>query len=131
MPCSSSPKANRLRAEPLFLKAIALELKGLGPNHPDRSHTLNSYAGLLRAKKDAAGSEAMHREALRIREAAYARRPRARSQPASGSSMPSSIRTSPSRPGLNSEVALAAVSEPSVDLAVRARVVTRGRVLSI
>ncbi len=113
------------RAEPLFIKGLELELKGLGAKHPDRSYTLNAYAGLLRAKKNAAGAVERYREALRLRESSYA---------------PADPRLIATRLGLidalvdlgaeedarvEVEAALAATSAAGTDTALRQRVVAR------
>jgi tetratricopeptide (TPR) repeat protein len=57
-------------AEPLYRRALAIDEKGLGPDHPDVAGDLNNLAGLLQAKGDYAGAEPLYRRALAIDEKA-------------------------------------------------------------
>jgi tetratricopeptide (TPR) repeat protein len=65
-------KGDLERAEPLYAEAIGLEFRSLGKEHPDRAYTLGSYAALLRSRGDNVGAAPHAREALRLREAAFA-----------------------------------------------------------
>ncbi len=55
-------------AEPLFRRALALDEKAQGPDHPTVATELNNLAELLREKGDYAGAERLYRRALSIRE---------------------------------------------------------------
>jgi tetratricopeptide (TPR) repeat protein len=57
-------------AEPLYRRALAIDEKALGPDHPDVATDLNNLAELLRAKGDYAGAEPLYRRALAIDEKA-------------------------------------------------------------
>jgi tetratricopeptide (TPR) repeat protein len=56
--------------EPLFRRALAIDEKALGPDHPDVATDLNNLAALLYAKGDYAGDEQLNRRALAIDEKA-------------------------------------------------------------
>jgi Tfp pilus assembly protein PilF len=55
---------------PLYRRALAIQEKALGPNHPDTANSLNNLALLLHDKGDSAGAEPLYRRALAIREKA-------------------------------------------------------------
>ncbi len=57
-------------AEPLFRRALAINEKALGPDHPEVAANLNNLAMLLSAKGDYAGAEPLYRRALAIDERA-------------------------------------------------------------
>jgi tetratricopeptide (TPR) repeat protein len=57
-------------AEPLFRRALAIDEKALGPDHPAVATDLNNLALLLQNKGDYAGAEPLFRRALAIREKA-------------------------------------------------------------
>src|SRR5439155_297783 len=58
------------RAEPLYQRALAIREQALGPQHPDVALSLNTLAGLYRAKWDYGRAEPLHQRALAIREQA-------------------------------------------------------------
>jgi tetratricopeptide (TPR) repeat protein len=55
-------------AELLFRRALAIDEKALGPDHPDVATDLNNLAALLHTKGDYVGAEALYRRALAIAE---------------------------------------------------------------
>src|SRR5271157_1049177 len=55
-------------AEPLFRRALAIDEKALGPDHPDVARDLNNLAMLLYARGDYAGAEPLMRRVLAINE---------------------------------------------------------------
>jgi tetratricopeptide (TPR) repeat protein len=57
-------------AEPLYLRALAINEQALGPGHPDVAIDLNNLAALLDAKGDYAAAEPLFRRALAIDEKA-------------------------------------------------------------
>jgi tetratricopeptide (TPR) repeat protein len=58
---------NRLaEAEPLYRRALAIDEKRFGPEHPDVARDLNNLAGLLRATNRLAEAEPLYRQVLRI-----------------------------------------------------------------
>jgi tetratricopeptide (TPR) repeat protein len=57
-------------AEPLFRRALAIEEKAPGPDHPHVARCLNNLALLLKYKGDYAGAEPLYRRALAIDEKA-------------------------------------------------------------
>src|SRR5271157_4022238 len=57
-------------AEPLYRRALAIDEKALGPEHPAVATNLNNLAALLHTKGDYAGAEPLHRRALAIDEKA-------------------------------------------------------------
>jgi tetratricopeptide (TPR) repeat protein len=58
---------NRLaEAEPLFRRALAIDEKSFGPEHPNVARGLNNLAVLLRATNRLAEAEPLFRQALRI-----------------------------------------------------------------
>src|SRR5208337_478060 len=57
-------------AEPLMRRALAIDEKALGPDHPAVATELNNLAGLLEARGDYAGAEPLYRRALAINEKA-------------------------------------------------------------
>ncbi len=54
-------------AEPLFKRALAIEEKALGPEHPDVATTLKSYAALLRKTGRSTAAQGMEARAKAIR----------------------------------------------------------------
>jgi tetratricopeptide (TPR) repeat protein len=58
------------RAEPLYRRALAIDEKALGPEHPDVAISLNNLASLSKDKGDYAGAEPLLRRALAIDEKA-------------------------------------------------------------
>ena len=57
-------------AEPLYRRALAINEKALGPDHPYVATNLNNLAFLLYDKGDYAGAEPLYRRALAIDEKA-------------------------------------------------------------
>jgi tetratricopeptide (TPR) repeat protein len=58
---------NRLaEAEPMYRRALAIDEKSYGPDHPDVATDLNNLAELLRATNRLAEAEPMYRRALEI-----------------------------------------------------------------
>ncbi|MGC1295090.1 MAG: tetratricopeptide repeat protein, partial [Alloacidobacterium sp.] len=57
-------------AEPLFRRALAIDEKALGPNHPTVALDLNNLAMLLKEDKNYAAAEPLYRRALAIDEKA-------------------------------------------------------------
>jgi tetratricopeptide (TPR) repeat protein len=57
-------------AEPLFRRAVVIDEKVLGPDHPDMARDLNNLATLLYTEGDYAGAEPMLRRAVVIDEKA-------------------------------------------------------------
>jgi tetratricopeptide (TPR) repeat protein len=55
-------------AEPLYRRALAIDEKNLGPEHPYTATNVNNLALLLKTKGDYAGAEPLYRRALAIRE---------------------------------------------------------------
>ena len=63
---------NRLaEAEPLMRRALAIDEKSLGPEHPDVARDLNNLAQLLQATNRLAEAEPLMRRALAIDEKSY------------------------------------------------------------
>jgi tetratricopeptide (TPR) repeat protein len=58
-------------AEPLLRRALAIDEKTLGPDHPSVSRDLNMLGLVLREKKDQVGAEGMFRRALAIDQKAH------------------------------------------------------------
>src|SRR5262249_38563035 len=58
------------KAEPIYQRALAIQEKDLGPEHPDVASSLNGLAGLFRAQGQTARTEPPHQRALAIREKA-------------------------------------------------------------
>ncbi len=54
-------------AEPLFQRALAINEKALGPEHPDVAQSLENYAALLRQTARADEAERMEARAKAIR----------------------------------------------------------------
>ncbi len=54
-------------AEPLFQRALAIDEKALGPEHPDVAQSLENYAALLRQTARADEAERMEARAKAIR----------------------------------------------------------------
>ncbi len=54
-------------AEPLFQRALAIDEKALGPEHPDVAASLENYAALLRQTARADEAERMEARAKAIR----------------------------------------------------------------
>jgi tetratricopeptide (TPR) repeat protein len=84
--CSPNPKAtgimnelalwldNRAQhgeAEPLYRRALAIDEKSLGPEHPAVSIRLNNLAGLLDETNRQAEAEPLYRRALAIDEKSF------------------------------------------------------------
>jgi tetratricopeptide (TPR) repeat protein len=63
-------KSDYAGAEPLLRRALAINEKALGPDHPDTVGSLNSLAVVLELKGDYAGAEPLYRRALAIDEKA-------------------------------------------------------------
>lgn len=61
-------------AEELYSRAIAIQEKVLGPEHPDLAVTLNDLAELYRNEGRLAEAEPLYRRSLAIREKALRRR---------------------------------------------------------
>jgi tetratricopeptide (TPR) repeat protein len=59
---------NYKAARPLNARALAIQEKVLGPDHPDLTHTLNTRANLYLAAGDYANAKKTHERALAIRE---------------------------------------------------------------
>ena len=58
---------NRLaEAEPLYRRALAIDEKSFGPDHPNVATGLNNLAVLLRATNRLAEAEPLYRRALAI-----------------------------------------------------------------
>jgi tetratricopeptide (TPR) repeat protein len=57
-------------AEPLYRRALAIDEKALGPEHPSTAISLNNLGSLLKARGDLAGAEPLYRRALAIDEKA-------------------------------------------------------------
>ena len=55
-------------AEPLYRRALAIDEKALGPDHPGVAIDLNNLAALLYTKGDYAAAEPLYRRALAIDE---------------------------------------------------------------
>jgi tetratricopeptide (TPR) repeat protein len=58
------------QARPLYERALAINEKVLGPDHPDTALSLNNLALLLQDQDELAAARAMHERALAIREKA-------------------------------------------------------------
>ena len=54
-------------AEPLFMRALAIDEKALGPEHPSVATNLENYAGLLRKTDREAEAETLEVRAKAIR----------------------------------------------------------------
>ncbi len=54
-------------AEPLFQRALAIDEKALGPEHPDVAQSLENYAALLRQTARADEAKRMEARAKAIR----------------------------------------------------------------
>jgi hypothetical protein len=62
-----SRNINRLaEAEPLYRRALAIDEKSFGPEHPNVARGLNNLAGLLRATNRLTEAEPLYRQVLRI-----------------------------------------------------------------
>ena len=61
-------KGDYAGAEPLYRRALAIDEKALGPDHPDVAIDLNNLAVLLKTKGDYAGAEPLYRRALATNE---------------------------------------------------------------
>jgi tetratricopeptide (TPR) repeat protein len=57
-----------VKAEPLYLDALRIRQKVLGPEFPDTANRLDRLAGLYRDMSKYAKAEPLYREALRIRQ---------------------------------------------------------------
>ena len=55
-------------ARPYYERALAINEKSLGPDHPDTATSLNNLGGLLRAMGDLAAARPYYERALAIRE---------------------------------------------------------------
>ncbi len=60
----------REAVEPLYLRALAIREKALGPNHPNAAISLNNLAALYRARGEYAKAEPLYLRALEILEKA-------------------------------------------------------------
>jgi len=58
-------------AEPLYRRALAIDERSYGPDHPDVASALNNLAGLLYATNRLAEAEPLYRRALAISERSY------------------------------------------------------------
>jgi len=58
-------------AEPVYRRALAIDEKTLGPDHPHVARDLNNLAELLRARGDYTAAEPLYRRALAINEKAF------------------------------------------------------------
>ena len=67
---SLSQAGDYAAAEPLYRRALAIDEKALGPDHPLVAMRLENLAALLDAKGDYAGAEPLYRRALAIDEKA-------------------------------------------------------------
>lgn len=54
-------------AEPLYTRALAIQEKALGPEHPDVATSLTSLAALYRATDRIPAAEALEKRAAHIR----------------------------------------------------------------
>jgi tetratricopeptide (TPR) repeat protein len=63
-------KGDYAGAEPLYRRALAIDEKALGPDHPHVAIDLNNLAAFLQAKGDYAAAEPLYRRALAIDEKA-------------------------------------------------------------
>ena len=61
-------KGDYAGAEPLYRRALAIDEKALGSDHPGLAIDLNNLALLLQAKGDDAGAEPLYQRALAIDE---------------------------------------------------------------
>lgn len=61
-------KDDHVGAEPLYRRALAIDEKALGPDHPSVAIDLSNLAKLLYVKGDYAGAEPLYRRALAIDE---------------------------------------------------------------
>jgi tetratricopeptide (TPR) repeat protein len=59
-------RAEHGEAEPLYRRALAIDEKSFGPDHPDVARGLNNLAELLRATNRLAEAEPLYRQVLRI-----------------------------------------------------------------
>jgi tetratricopeptide (TPR) repeat protein len=59
-------KSLHAQAEPLYRRALAIDEKSYGPDHPDVATDLNNLAGLLRATNRLAEAEPLYRRAIGI-----------------------------------------------------------------
>ncbi len=64
-------RAQHGRAEPLMRRALALDERRLGPDHPGVARDLNNLALLLRSTNRLSEAEPLYRRALSIAEASY------------------------------------------------------------
>ena len=58
-------------AEPLYRRALAIDERSYGPDHPDVARALNNLAELLQATNRLAEAEPLYRRALAIDERSY------------------------------------------------------------
>ena len=63
-------KGDYAGAEPLYRRALAIQEKTLGPDHPLVAVDLNDLGSLLQGKGDYAGAEPLYRRAVAIDEKA-------------------------------------------------------------
>ena len=59
-------RAEHGEAEPLYRRALAIDKKSFGPEHPNVATGLNNLAELLRATNRLAEAEPLYRQVLRI-----------------------------------------------------------------
>ncbi|MCI0490795.1 MAG: tetratricopeptide repeat protein, partial [Blastocatellia bacterium] len=63
-------KGDYAKAEPLYERALAIEEKALGPDHPSVATSLNNLSSLYESKGDYAKAEPLYQRVLAIREKA-------------------------------------------------------------
>jgi tetratricopeptide (TPR) repeat protein len=64
-------RAEHSEAEPLYQRALAIDEKSFGPDHPNVATGLNNLAGLLRDTNRHAEAEPLYRRALSINEKSF------------------------------------------------------------
>jgi tetratricopeptide (TPR) repeat protein len=64
-------RAEFARAEPMMRRALAIDERSLGPDHPKVAIRLNNLAGLLRLTNRLAEAESLYRRALAIDETSF------------------------------------------------------------
>ncbi|HEX9256594.1 MAG TPA: tetratricopeptide repeat protein, partial [Candidatus Angelobacter sp.] len=62
-------------AEPLYRRALAINEKALGPEHPNTASSLNNLALLLKEQGKFSEAEPLYRRALAIREGVFDSQP--------------------------------------------------------
>ena len=95
-------------AEPLYKRALAIDEKALGPDHPDVAQSLNNLAALYDDQGRYAEAEPLYKRALAIRrEGARARSSRCRDGAEQSGCALSTIRAATPRPSRSTSGALA------------------------